>query len=89
MFNYLNQNFGLNIAEQNFYSTFPWVIPQAILDEADVRNKMSEIYCGDDMVNHYNGSAFKHAYFSADIARTMGQVHEDRESCITCSNGLV
>lgn len=83
-FNYFNQNFGLNIIEQNFYSTFPWVIPQVIVNESDSRNKMGEIYCGDETGDYYNGNAFKHAYFSAlntwsfgaDMARTMGQIHE-------------
>jgi hypothetical protein len=78
----LELNFNLNNAERIFYSEFPWVIPQAMINRANATDVAVEKYCTDH--DDFNGNAFKHAYWSAlntwsfgsTVARTMGLLHE-------------
>lgn len=79
---YLELGFALNIQERNFYASMSWLVPQAMNNRFAAKDAIDYFYCVD--ADYFNGNAFKHAYwsalntwaFGADVARTMGQLHE-------------
>ena len=82
LFTIFDLSFNLNNAERAFYSEYPWMVPQAMINRSNATDVAVEKYCTDH--DNFNGNAFKHAYwsalntwsFGAEAARTMGVLHE-------------